>query len=249
MKLCDELETDNPVTQHDLGRIDKLVASDIFLKALGNRSREVPLPDGFPIQTNILLIGELMTCQAVYDLQEPWPYQYFTGIIEDGVPGYEYVSYEEYARIRKLFLTSKTLDELGEKISILIDERYERYGIREFLFEKASKQTKQNIIVEECRIPVPDIVDCILPNAIHGMLGYLVETAYLGGIEKSLVYKRFYDAFQTGGIPCGWIGPLPENGGDPKECLQLLHYGNRGNRESGDSIPNKRSAKGTGLVS
>ena len=53
-----------------------------------------------------------------------------------------------------------------------------------------------------------------------------IDTALLGGMNRSPIFTRMLEAFETGGIPCGWLGPLlPEDGGDPVRAIALLHFG------------------------
>ena len=47
------------------------------------------------------------------------------------------------------------------------------------------------------------------------------------GVSKSPIFTRMFEGFETGGFPCGWIGPLPEDGGDPVEAVAVFHLGKR----------------------
>jgi len=70
-----------------------------------------------------------------------------------------------------------------------------------------------------------DIVDYVFINSVAGHIMGLHEAALLGGIDSWPIAKTLFDCYETGGIPTGWIGLLPDKGGIPDECMQLLHFG------------------------
>ena len=219
--ILDILKTDNPDTYNDLEKINALLESDTFLKAIGAQAITVASPSDFPVQTDIILAGKMMYSQEIWDMPEPWPYQYFVGVIEDGADFYRHVDQKERLKIQEEYLNSSRLEKFGNKLDDAIDRAFEKNSVEQFLLLKSKEQGANG---EEAIFIIKDV----FPNNISAYLEYLVQAAYYGGINKFPVFERIYEAFTTGGVPCGWVGKLPENGGNPKECIQLLHFGNKG---------------------
>ncbi len=52
----------------------------------------------------------------------------------------------------------------------------------------------------------------------------MVHACYFGAIEEDPCSQRLFQAYQTGGMPCGWLGLVDyQDGADPKECIALFH--------------------------
>ena len=62
-------------------------------------------------------------------------------------------------------------------------------------------------------------------NNMYGFVRCIAEAAYYGGMDESPIFNRMLEGFETGGFPCGWLGPLPEHGGDPVKAVALFHLG------------------------
>lgn len=64
-----------------------------------------------------------------------------------------------------------------------------------------------------------------LVNEIDAYLLRMILGSYLGGLEKWPIANHLLSCFESGGLPCGWIGPGFKDGGVPQECMQVLHFG------------------------
>lgn len=53
----------------------------------------------------------------------------------------------------------------------------------------------------------------------------MILGSYLGGLDAWPVANQLLKCFETGGLPCGWIGPEFKDGGHPHQCMQVLHFG------------------------
>jgi hypothetical protein len=216
--ILDFFHTDSEVTRRDLLHINSLISSDIFLKGLGKDAKTIVISTEFPIICDIVYAQKIMTSQDIWDMPEPWPYQYFPGVIEDGIEHSKHATYEQRVELRKII--SKNSDLFGQFLWEVIQEKYRKHNINEYLAATVKSKKYEYEFLEF-------IVNNSFKNDIHGYISYLIDAAYYGGISASPIFQRVYTAFMTGGIPCGWVGPLPENGGDPKLCMQLLHFGRK----------------------
>ena len=212
--IFDYFDTDDPLTRRDLKRIDDLLESDVFLKALGIEAHTLLVPEGFPIVTDIVRAEKMLHDQDVWDTPEPWPYQYFAEIT-DRINPYKYVTFEERKRIDKN--RQKNIDAFTKSFFYFLEAKYKEYQIVRFLSDSVD-------ISKEDESDTLEIIDSF-KNDIDAFIDHLIYASYFGGIDASPEHKRIYEAFLTGGMPCGWVGPLPENGGDPKKCMQLMHFG------------------------
>jgi hypothetical protein len=227
-KLIDIFEPQKPEVQRDIVRIDQIIQSDLFLQGLGVFAKELKIPRGFPIVDNYLKAAEMLLSESIYSTPEPWPYQCFMEVWE-----------EEDGRIQ--FSSSMSSDE-GIRIDNYIEERrqkydgdftadmfehmqfsYKKHRIKEFLLQThPSLEGIEGWIMED-----PEYIICNnFKNEIEGFIWRLIKTSFYIGLNNSSFYARIIEIFETGGIPAGWVGPTPENGGGkPVDCLQLLHYG------------------------
>jgi len=198
----------------DLQKLDNLVSSDTFLKTLGGPYGANLAATGFPIVNDIFLADDMMTSQEMWDLLEPWPYQYFVGVIEDesgrlmyktGVSKEKALAISDFIRV--------TSDAYAEQILRLLEQLYNKNNTLDLADRFQDKSRAEYILTDSFK------------NSIIGYLHYMIKGALFAGLDNSPVFQRMYEAFLTGGIPCGWVGPLPEDGGDPVECMQLFHLG------------------------
>ena len=198
----------------DLQKLDNLVSGDTFLKTLGGPYGADLAATGFPIVNDIFLAHDMMTSQEMWDLPEPWPYQYFVGIVEDEAGRVKFrtgLNKEKYSTLRQS-LSGRT-DQLSLKLFEHLNAIYDKYGVKKFA-ERFSDTTKAEYILLDS-----------FQNEVFAYLHYMIQGALFAGLDNSPVFQRMYEAFLTGGIPCGWVGPLPEDGGEAVECMQLFHLG------------------------
>lgn len=220
--ILDLLKTDDPVAQRDLERIDRLLLGDIFLKGLGVRASEVPPPDDFPVVEDIVVADSMIRLQDIWDTPEPWPYQYFPGIVEWESHRIEYAPEIDKKKRDNAMNAVYRNDEYFQYCIKKIEESYERNNTVIYIIENNNNHSKKDSYVEH-------IITMVLEHNIQAYVSFFVETAFLGGLDRSPIFKRMLEAFETGGVPCGWLGPLPEDGGEPKTAIALLHFGKQGN--------------------
>ena len=210
--ILDIFPTDDSDVYETLVRIDRLIKGEHFLKALSH-TPPLLVEKSFHVVNDIELACKQMTSQEIWDLPEPWPFQYFPGVVSDEAARLEYET------------------GLPSDIRVQISEQYQA-GVDDFNYSMFNlineKLSNNNFISYLCQTLDKDdaeyIVNDIFPNEIENYLQLMIMGAYFGrGFKNSSIFQRMYDAFLTGGIPCGWVGPLPEDGGRAKECLQLFY--------------------------
>ena len=226
-KLIDIFSPTDTKVKEDIKRIDNLIHGDIFLKGIGINSLELEKPVTFPVIDNYLKAAEMLLSESMYSMPEPWAYQCFMEVWEeeDGrimhgselsrVEGIEINKYLEQKQQDYGYFTNDMFE--------LIKGKYVQHDVKEFLLgTNASKEDIEDWIAEDLEYVICDS----FPNEIEGFISGLIKTSFYIGLEESPFYTRVLEAFETGGIPAGWVGATPENGGGtPKNCLQLLHYG------------------------
>lgn len=197
---------DNYQIREDLRKLVDLVEYPLFLKGIGAKADQCPVVSEFRVIRSYAEAAKTMTDQSVWDLSEPWPYQYFPDIVESENGRLMYsngLSAEKLAQIDRY--CEKFISSIRIYFYEKIDSLREKYNFREII-SNDSVGEKINHTIEES-------------------LMYLINFCTYGGFATSPILCRFYEAFLTGGAPCAWVGPLPEDGGDPKDCLQILYRG------------------------
>ncbi|MCF2860484.1 hypothetical protein L1286_23760 [Pseudoalteromonas sp. SMS1] len=66
-----------------------------------------------------------------------------------------------------------------------------------------------------------------MPYFIHANFIMMMGAAIFGGLENSPISQRILDCYRLGGMPGGWVGPLPDDGGLAKDCIELYHLGSK----------------------
>jgi len=188
----------------DLTKLVDLLDSPIFLKGIGENANGCPSVSDFKVIRDYATAEHRMTDQSVWDLPEPWPYQYFTDIVES-----------ESGRLKYRTISTQEKKEIDKYCSNFISDIENIYG---FMQQKWQEIGIKNLINDE------QIEENIF-HVIYNDFLYLMRFCIYGGFAASPILCRFYEAFLTGGAPCSWVGPLPEKGGDPKDCLQILYRG------------------------
>lgn len=223
--LIERFDPQDKKVRNDISRIDNVLHSDIFLKALGNQAQKLTLPQDFPICQNYLKAAEMLVSETIYDTPKPWVYQCFMEIYEEengriyfksGLDNLKSQEISAHIRAKK-----GDNEQFDQYILDLVNTRYIRYQISETL--TALEISVDN--VEDWLHEPAYVVNNIFLNEIYGWIDGLIDASYYCGLENSPFYHRICEAFETGGIPAGWIGPKPDEGGKPEDCLQLLHYG------------------------
>ncbi|PID61864.1 MAG: hypothetical protein CSB44_05135 [Gammaproteobacteria bacterium] len=138
--------------------------------------------------------------------------KYFVGIVEDSVKMYSRYSTEEREKRMESFW-----DGTGSYSEIFWkwfpSRLLELDALNCFLSSSENKAKKSD---------VEYFFSHDLPNEIDAYIGCLVMGAQLGGLHSWPVADYLCKCFEWGYMPCGWVGPLPEDGGDPRKCMQVL---------------------------
>ena len=203
--IKDYFETDDEQHIKWLTALDDLIKSDLFLKAVGVNAAAVSQQHDFKIITDMDKAYEMMCSQEVWDLPEPWPFQYFPGVLEFEVGRLAYkngLSDEERRRIHNL--EGKQYDNFKDYIKQIILEKGKHEGVCDLYGHSRG---------EEILYQLSDYISYIVTGILYAHL------------EGSPIYYRFFQAFQTGGFPCAWVGEAPEDGGKAEDCLQIFYLG------------------------
>lgn len=223
LRYCSMIEdffhTEDPSTRRDLERVDELVCGETFLKGLGKFASDAPSPKGFPVVSDIVKADELLIPSDLYELPEPWPYQELYGVIEEESGRIQYRTGVPQAQINSIFLA---MDRKSSKFDTALLGRVDEIYKKEKVIDQFRDSGNVEALGEKHFARFSEV---LVPHNIHAHVHYIILAAYYGGIDKSPLFKRMFEAFQTGGFPCGWLGPLPEDGGDPREAIAVLHFG------------------------
>lgn len=212
-------EMDDPLVQSELRRIDAMLCGDDFLNGLGVNAKNAPSSAGFPVVTDVVRARELMVPGRLDDFPDPKPYQEFYAVIGDEAERMEAQSGSSESRRVDLgystFAFSLELIRLVFKHAALaIDQHQARDN---FLRAGGGRQFGDKNFTW--------FTDEFVPNYISSLVYHVIQAVYLVGLDGSRINMRVLEAFETGGMPCGWLGPLPEDGGDPVDAIAVLHFG------------------------
>ncbi len=225
-RLIDILLPQEENCKKDISRIDALIHSEMFLKGFGESAHLLQKPQDYPIVDNYLKAAEMLLSESIYDLPKPWPYQCFMEVWEeeDGRIKYDSsLSNENRIKLRDYIEDKKKqYGDFNGDLFKLIKNQYDRHEIKDFLLNQITPINDIEVGISDN----PEHVICNnFPNEIEGFINGLINTSFYIGLKESPFYIRILEAFETGGLPAGWKGPTPVNGGKPIDCLQLLHYG------------------------
>lgn len=204
---------DEPLIPSQLLQLQNLIEGEKFLSALGRGKLHAARDHEFPVVDDLGLAAKMMTSQDIWGTPEPWPYQYFVGEIGDELSDIKY---------------NKISGKRGQKvleISIASADSRTSWQINQIqrVFEK------NNVIAALTeRYPDQDVVGIagnIFINEIDAYLRAIFSTILLtGNLDNSRFFKRLFEAFETGDIPCGRAGGVTHRGGaDPKTCMCIFY--------------------------
>lgn len=211
---------ENNIIRSDIGKIELVVTSDRFLRGLGKKSKNEVINLDAPIIGDLLEAHSMMTSQEVWDLPEPWPYQYFIGEVEDEAAKFEYgtVALSE-ERLKWLKIYRFQADTVNKRLMDHLYSVYQKNDINHFLAEIPE-------LGDVDKTQFEFIVNNSLPNEICSYIHYMIEVAIMVGLENTLFFRRMLEIFSLGGLPCGWLGGTKhEDGADPEDCMAMLHFG------------------------
>lgn len=212
-KYCD---LDDPNMGSDLRRIDAIFSGPLLLKGLGTGSAQAPQPNGFPVVTSVERAIELLLPVDLMPVPEPIDFQDFVGVVEDAVIGPR-AALEKSAletATRKLDKFDDFRVEAGKRVRAAIAE----HRVRESLLREGGGN-----LMDEGKFN--KFVDVSLSHNVVGFAGFLIRAAHYARLQDAPIVARVLEAYETGGFPCGWVGPLPEDGGDPVSAVAVMHFG------------------------
>jgi len=219
--IWDYFRTDDPVTRVDMERIGALIYGDMFLKGLGVHAKHMVAPPGFSIVTDIVQVDEYISPKVLWDLPEPRPYCELHGVIEEEAGRLQFTTGIPDERREEIDRTMEIEgSRFGDQLFDLILLKYRQNDIENHLFSFGNGEQFEEKFFKHVALD-------LLQNSIYGSIRNLIDAAYFGGLEASPIFERIIQGFETGGMPCGWLGPQPRDGGDPIAAVALLHFGNR----------------------
>lgn len=196
-----------------------MVEGEAFLKGLGVRAAECPISDKYPIVSTFAEAEEYMSPKLLDDVPDPWPYQVFYLMVDEEIGRIKFSSGlpKEFRKLRqRQFFENDT--EFTMHIIKRIEIAYKVNSIYEM--EKAQSYRQESKEVNVFGHRCTKIMDQI-GAYIHRM----IEAAHYTTLSDSPLFTRMLEAFETGGMPCGWLGTDILDGGDPKDAVVLLHMG------------------------
>ncbi|RZM69423.1 hypothetical protein C3B51_23505 [Pseudoalteromonas rubra] len=216
--LFDYQSIDLEPIREDLKRIEHICENDLFLSGLFLGSSLPKNLEGFRIfKDPINLDFRIQTPDYCNDEPEKWDFKNLPHILdeEQGRVMYEGVYSDFNTRVARKKKYKKVLsdcfgDFFHERISALRTKEHDR------VMQHAFSLTSTNVEYIFHHL-IPDIVD------EHFVI--IVDAVIFGGLDNSPICKRLLDCYRLGGMPGGWVGSLPEDGGTPEQCMELYHLG------------------------
>ena len=194
--------------------------SDIFLAGLGKFSSKTVISQSTNVITDFERADYLMDSREMMSdpIQREGGDQFFSDVLQGA---FNYPSLDKYSLEEQNKRTEKRGDSyrlLGEYIKQKVFEAYEKNDVRDLLAQKFSNPTAEGIERH---------LDNHYPGVIYTCTANWINAAYFGGKDDFPLCAELMDSLAIGGVPTGWIGPQPKNGGKGKDCLQIIHFGQK----------------------
>jgi len=214
-------EMDDPLVASELTRIDAMLCGEDFLKALGVNARSAPSNAGFSVVTDLVQARTMMFDYWPYDLTDTEPNPPFSDVITDEEARMEgCCGLYESRRVDLAYAVSAFSPELVSLVYRHVMRVFEKHQIRKNLLRAGGGGQMRHT-------SLTSFTDELLPHYVSSLVYHLNRAVCLVGLDNSPINMRVLEAFETGGMPCGWIGPLPEDGGDPVDAIAVLHFGQK----------------------
>ncbi|KZW98150.1 hypothetical protein JL49_25145 [Pseudoalteromonas luteoviolacea] len=206
----------------DLKKIEAVYTGENFLSGLFLNSRLPDNLEGFRVYNDVKCIDmRIETSGDYYDNPDNYPFRHFPDILEDESGRITYrgvYSFDEAMNIQDQYeglvnqFTSKFGKIVDNALAVHLDDStYSKIAAH------ADMPTKHvQWLFERC-----------LSYVVHSNFIMMVDAAVLGGLENSPISQRILDCYRLGGMPGGWVGPMPEDGGLAKDCIELYHLGSK----------------------
>lgn len=209
----------DPSMSSDLRRIDELLKWEGFLQGLGLQSKGLALPGGFPVVADVPRARHIL---VPGNADVPWEHcrhEEFCDIVSDEVVRLETCNeFEQSSKNQRDSELWKGRRGLFDDVEKLVIDALELHDVRRNFLENGRGDRLSDR-------QFASFIDMHIPHYAVHFIYYMVRAVYFGGLAKSRIHTRILEAFETGGFPCGWLGPLPENGGDPVRAVAVLHFG------------------------
>lgn len=212
--LRDIYDPIDAVSEKWIDYTQSVLDSDIFLAGLGKHSPKTSIPLSMNVITDFARPDYLMNSQEMWDdpSQRESGDQFFSGILEEASLG----PFGKYSREDIWKRISTSWDTLDEYLRPKIFEAYDKNDLRVLLEKKFSNANDEGIKRH---------LDINYPSIVFMSVSGSIKAGYFGGLDKYPLCADLMNSLAAGGVPTGWIGPPPENGGNGKDCLQVIHFG------------------------
>ena len=203
-------------SEMSLIRAQELLDSDQLLTGLGKYYSKCTIPESVNVVTEFERADYLMNSREM-PFNPTEGEQYFSDILTGAVSGNGYSRYPRAeGQQRKFAARPNNSNNLDEYIRGIIEESYERNGVRDALFDHFNNVNPEGINRH---------LDTHYPSIIYMIITACVRAGYYGGMDTWPISKQLSNSLEIGGVPTGWVGALPDLGGQPELCVQIIHFG------------------------
>ncbi len=205
-------DTEDAGLREVVERLRALVTSERLLVGLGKNADQVDIPPGFGVQTDLDLAQRMAYGDDLYGAPEPKPFVPFMTIMNNSV---------------KLENAGSSADKPQQPMQ----QGFNEFGNDSEAALLASGR-KHQVEDEFRRRGYDDVADdyyVFVSDQGGAMVDSILSAGWFGGISCHPVAERMLECLETGGLPCGWIGTRPREGGNARDCMQMVHFG----RQSG----------------
>ncbi|MDK1286640.1 hypothetical protein [Pseudoalteromonas umbrosa] len=203
----------------DLKEIEAVYTSRTFLSGLFLGSNLPKNIEGIRVYNNVKEVDmRIVTSDEYYNKPNSHPFKHFPHLLEEESGRYLYkaISPDKRKELRTQYkaLTTKFANEFG-------------YYVDEVIARHTNSETyiKTSVHADMPIRHVQWLFERCVPNVIYANFIMIVEATIFVGLENSPISQRMLDCYRLGGMPGGWVGPLPKDGGLAKDCMELYHLG------------------------
>ena len=216
--LLDIFEPFDNVSEECIVHAQTVLDSSIFLAGLGKLSSQTTIPQSTNVITDFERADYLMNSREMMSnpLERESGDQFFSDVLQGAFnyPGLETFSLEE--KKKRKAQRGDYSQKLAEYVSLKMVEAYEKNDVRKLLEQKFSNANAEGIHRH-------------LDNHYHGVISTCIDNwinaGYFGGLDDYPLCTELMNSLAIGGVPTGWVGPSPLNGGKGEDCLQIIHFG------------------------
>ncbi|MCF6443082.1 hypothetical protein L1077_27015 [Pseudoalteromonas luteoviolacea] len=220
--LLDYQKIGSAQIEKELKMVQGVYTQEAFLSGLFLGSYLPNDLDGFRIFSDPYnLDTRIQTPDDYMDEPEKWEFKHFNDILgwNEGTKGFYKGFYKDYDDVLALKKEYKCilygfLDDFYD----LILQRIAKYRSKE---HEQLIRAKYSLTARNVEYLYVDLI----PDIILEHFYEIVSEVIFGGLSKSTINTRVLDCYRLGGMPGGWVGPHPRDGGLAKDCMELYHLG------------------------